>query len=355
MHYHPLRWDTPKMAIDHHNSASRVDTRDETSVPITLLVDDPCPIVHVFREHWVNVHHRPPVTRDGRTLEPYVPNAFLDRFCDVVERHGMAGKFSIVPAPAGKGDVVRGVAVEDGFSPQETREWLDTVKRRLGPRFDFCPEMITHDRAVNLTTGDLLDAGENEWSQTQGRDTLTPYVTRALDLLRRAGIDCTGVTSPWVFGRSVEGEYQAAIVAAQRAVYGRDVSWYFLHMLADRPETRPWVAVEDGPVRLVAIASTVDDVWWATIDSPRTDGAWIDEIADTVLTRDGQGGAIRRVLDAGGWPVMLTHWQSLFSNGLETGLRVLDEVGRRVSDVLHEQVVWSTCSELTQRTLAARR
>ena len=42
------------------------------------------------------------------------------------------------------------------------------------------------------------------------------------------------------------------------------------------------------------------------------------------LTPDGRGGKIREVLDAGGWPVILTHWQSLFSNGLETGLAVLD-------------------------------
>ena len=36
------------------------------------------------------------------------------------------------------------------------------------------------------------------------------------------------------------------------------------------------------------------------------------------------------MLDAGGWPVLLTHWQSLYSNGLGTGLAVLEEVGRRV-------------------------
>ena len=62
---------------------------------------------------------------------------------------------------------------------------------------------------------------------------------------------------------------------------------------------------------------------------------------------------MRRVLDAGGWPVLLTHWQSLLSNGLETGLRALDEVGRRIHDSLGDRVLWSTCSELTALTLAA--
>ena len=83
--------------------------------PICILVDDSCPLVHVYRSHWIDVHKHAPFTDDSRPLVETVPNAFLDRFCDVVQRHGMAGKFSIVPAPAGQGDIVRGIA---GFDPQ---------------------------------------------------------------------------------------------------------------------------------------------------------------------------------------------------------------------------------------------
>ena len=39
------------------------------------------------------------------------------------------------------------------YDPAVTREWLDTVKRRLSDRFDFCPEMLTHNLAVNLRRG----------------------------------------------------------------------------------------------------------------------------------------------------------------------------------------------------------
>jgi hypothetical protein len=74
-------------------------------------------------------------------------------------------------------------------------------------------------------------------------------------------------------------------------------------------------------------------------------------VADQALTRDGREGAVRRVLDAGGWPVLVTHWQSLFSNGLETGLKALDEVGRRVGATLGGAVSWSSCSELVGLTL----
>jgi hypothetical protein len=318
-------------------------------VPIALLVDDACPLLHVYREHALHVHHRAPVAGDGRPLAERVPNAFLDRFCDIAAARRMAGKFSIVPSSSFEGDVARGFAGDRAG----TRAWLDTARRRLGGRFDFSPEMLTHDLAVDLGTGRPLEESEHAWSQHQDRHTLTPYLAHALRLLSRAGISCTGVTSPWSFGIQVEPEYQAAIVAAQREVNRRDVSWYFLHTRHDRPQTRPWVALARGPARLVAIASTVPDVWWQTIDSPRTDRDWIVEVADQALTADGAGGALRRVLDAGGWPVLLTHWQSLFSNGLETGLRALDEVGRRVEAVLGDAVVWSSCSDLVARTLAA--
>jgi hypothetical protein len=315
--------------------------------PICLLVDDPAPLIHVYRCHWEDVHHKPPLTEDGRPLLDTIPNDFLDRFCDIMERWGIKGKFSIVPAPAGRGDILRGI---EGHDPALTRAWLETAKRRLGPICDFCPEGITHNLAVNLESGGYYEESENAWSQHQTRETLTPYLIRELEMLKQAGIDATGVTSPWVFGIQVEPEYVAAIVAAQKAVYGRNFSWYFLHMLADKPATRPWVACSEGDTTLVAIASTVDDFFWQTINSPREDAAYVAEICDSMLSADGKTGQITGVLDAGGWPVLLTHWQSLFSNGLETGLAVLDELGRRVQTLLADRVEWMTCSQIARLT-----
>jgi len=175
-------------------------------IPITLLVDDSCPLIHIYRSHWADVHKKAPATNDGRPLLETIPNSFLERFCDVVQRHGMAGKLSIVPAPAGRGDVVRGI---EGFDERLTREWLHIAHTRLRGRFDFCPEGLTHNLAVDLNTGAMLDQGEAEWSESQNRATLTPYLTRGLELLKAAGIDATGITSPWIFGQKVEAEYIA--------------------------------------------------------------------------------------------------------------------------------------------------
>jgi hypothetical protein len=316
--------------------------------PITLLVDDPCPLVHVFREHWRDVHHKPLLTEDGRPLQETIPNSFLDRFCDVMERWSIRGKFSVVPAPAGKGDIVNGI---EGYDRALTSEWIETVQRRVTPFCDICPEGLTHNLALNLETGECLPEGESLWSQHQTRETLTPYLTRELELMKQAGFDCTGVTSPWVFGIKVEEEYIASIVAAQKAVYDRDFSWYFLHMIYDRPVSRPWVAYKEDSTLLISIPANIDDHFWQTIDSPRTDGEYISSVADRFVTEDGSQGDILTVLDAGGWPIILTHWQSLFSNGLETGLVVLEEVGRRVEQNLSDRVRWMTCSELARMTV----
>jgi len=317
-------------------------------VPIALLVDDSCPLIHVYRRHWEDVHQKAPLTDDGRPLLDIIPNSFLDRFCDVVQQHGMAGKFSIIPAPAGLGDVVRGI---EGFDPALTRAWLDTTQTRLGPRFDFCSEGLTHNLAVDLKTGAFLPIGELEWSHTQDRTTLTPYLIRQLELLHAAGIDVTGNTSCWTFGQKVEAEYIAAMVAAQKAVYQRDFSWYFLHIWHRFPASRPYIAYAGGGTTLVSINSTVDDFFWPTINSPRTDQAYIESIADQLLTADGQAGGIRDVLNAGGWPILMNHWQSFFSNGLETGLAVLDLLGERITTTLADEVAWMSCLEIAQRAV----
>ncbi len=132
------------------------------AVPIALLVDDSCPLVHVYRFHWEDVHKREPLTAYGARLLDDVPNDFLDAFADVAEQHGIRGKLSIVPAPAGRGDIVAGV----NGNPAATRAWLDTAARRLAGAFDFCPEGITHNLAVDLATGAFLPEGESAWSRT---------------------------------------------------------------------------------------------------------------------------------------------------------------------------------------------
>ena len=313
--------------------------------PISLIIDDAAPRVFVYRTHAAK-----PFTRSGEPLVPDVPNAFLDAFCDVTERYGICGKFSVVPCPGGEGDIGNGL---NGFPREDLDYWLDTVKKRLSARFAFCPEMLTHQRTVDLENGGFLDEYEQPWSHRQTRKTLTPYIAKALSLCREAGIDCTGVTSPWDFGVRVEDEYAAAISEAMEAVSGRREAWYFCRSLYRTPHARPWISLTTDTRRVVAIPGTIPDGFWQTMDTTDDSEAYISRIADIYITADGMNGAIPEALTMDSWPILTTHWQSQFANGRWTGLKALSEVARRVEANLSDRVEWTSFDTLMRLTLDA--
>ena len=313
-------------------------------IPISLNIDDPAPIVSVYYDH-IASH----TTFDGRPLAQTIPNSFLDRFCDIVERHGIRGKFSVIPQPGNRGDITKGLP---GYPDSLLTEWLETVRTRVVPRFSIGPEMLTHHMAVDLSTGEVLPLDEMEWAATQDRTGLTPYISYALTLLKQAGFDVCGVTSPWHFGIEVEEEYVAAISQAVWDTCGSEKAWYFLRSLRNKPNAKPWVALADGNRTVVSIPSTIYEHFWQTIDNPDDSEARLLAIANKFLTEDGAEGEILRVLDTGGWPILCCHWQSLFSNGTEAGLKILDIVAGRVNQHLSNRVQWMSFEEIMSLVVA---
>ncbi len=307
-------------------------------IPVSLIVDDPAPIISVYYEH---VARR--TTSDGRPIIPTFPNEFLDRFCDVVEKHGIKGKFSVIPMPGNKGDIVNGL---DGVGREELDEWLDTVKARVLPYFTVGPEMLTHHKAVDLATGEALPMNERDWASTQDRTTLIPYISKALAILRDAGFSPIGVTSPWDFGIEVEDEYEASISQAVYETSGSREAWFFLRQLRNVPKARPWVALSEEGRTLVAIPGTLKDCTWQTINCPDTSDEYVSRVADEILTEDGKEGEFVRMLSGGGYPIILSHWQSLMSNGLYTGLRILDEIASRINTHYSDRVEWMSFEEI---------
>ncbi|MBE6695524.1 MAG: hypothetical protein E7587_03635 [Ruminococcaceae bacterium] len=307
-------------------------------VPISIIIDDPAPCVSVY-----HAHHKTGFTKDGRPVLEYVPNSYLYEFCDIIERYGMKGKFSVVPMPGNRGDIVNGI---DGASREDLDEWMDVLKKRVCPRFSIGPEMLSHNMAVDLETGKATDIREDEWAATQDRKTLTPYISRAFSILREAGLETCGVTSPWRFAIEVEEEYVAAIMQAAYDTCGKKNSWYFLRGLRDTPNARPWVALEENGCTVVSIPATAHDRFWQTIDTTQTDDDYISRVSDALITADGKSGEIIRILETGGWPILITHWQSLVSNGLGTGMRALEEVGRRIETHLKDKVEWKSFEEI---------
>lgn len=306
--------------------------------PISWIIDDPAPVISVYYEH-----ANSPTTKDGRPLVATYPNSMLEKFCDIVEAYGICGKFSIVPMAGNKGDIVNGF---EGIEKSETDEWLETVKSRLVPSFSIGPEMLTHHKAVDLSTGAALPLNERDWASTQDRKTLVPYISKALSLLKETGIRSIGVTSPWDFGIEVEEEYEHSISAAVESVTESKKAWFFLRGLRDVPNALPWVAREEDGRILVSIPATTRDHIWQTIDTPRTDDDYVSLIADNLITADGKSGEVIRVLETGGYPILISHWQSLMSNGLGTGLRVMEEIASRIKTHLSDRVEWKSFEEI---------
>jgi hypothetical protein len=307
-------------------------------IPIGVIIDDPAPVISVYYEHASKRE-----TEDGRPLVPSYSNDLLYEFCDIVEKRGIKGKFSIVPMPGNKGDIVNGI---DGIDPGEAKEWMDTVKARVLKNFSPCPEMLTHHKAVDLKTGEDLPMNEESFSKTQTRETLTPYITKALSLHKEAGLNTIGVTSPWNFGKDVEDEYTAAISKAVYDVTGSKKAWYFLHVIMNKENVRPWIALEEDGRTLVHIPSTVRDYIWETINSTDTSDEYVSKVADKYITADGKDGALVRNLEKGCFPIFNTHWQSLMSNGLGTGLRVFDTIAERINTHLSDRVEWMSFEEI---------
>ena len=312
-------------------------------IPVSLIIDDPAPRVFVYYEHADSRF-----TADGRPLLSEVPNSFLKDFVSVTERYGIRGKFSVVPMPGGRGDIVNDV---DGFAKEEIDEWLSVVRERVQKSFSICPEMLTHAKTVDLENGGFLDVNENTWASTQTAQTLTPYIARALSLLKEAGLLATGVTSPWDFGIEVEDEYVRAISVAYGEVYGGKDCWYFLRDLRNRPNAKPWVALNQDGRRVVSVPATASDHFWQCMDTTDTSTAYISSVADEVITLDGRGGEMIRVMETGGWPILIAHWQSLFSNGQGTGLKALEEVARRNENNLSGRVKWMSAEEIMRLVL----
>ena len=217
---------------------------------------------------------------------------------------------------------------------------------------DITPEILTHARALDLETMTPLSMNERNWAEEQTAATMTPYIARALKILQRVGLSPTGVTSPWDFGIGVEEEYRVAIRQAMSGI-GVDQTWYFLHADRDSTELCSHVARRQDDSWLVGLWAQVDDFLWQTMESLRVDDANVQSIADAYLTADGRGGRLAQLHTAGTPMAMVTHWQSLFSNGRRTGLRILNEVCRPVQGSLGEQVQWTHCSELA-RIIAAQ-
>src|SRR5437588_11101858 len=67
-------------------------------VPATVLLDDPTPCRNPAWYEYPEAGH-----------VAAVPNSFTERFADLIDRTGAAGKFSVVPCPGAPGRIDEGM------------------------------------------------------------------------------------------------------------------------------------------------------------------------------------------------------------------------------------------------------
>ena len=307
-------------------------------IPISLLVDDGAPVNPMY-------FHDPPYPH-----QLLMPNALARDFADLCAQYGVRGKFSVLPMPCCLG------AIDEKLNRVPQRhltEFLKIVRERIAPRFDITPEILTHLAAYRLTGG-FQHLYEDEWVARATVEELTEYIALALEILRDVGLPANGVTSPWNTGKSNEAVYAQAIGAAQWRVHGRHRTWYFLHCLGDAEPRGPSLSCrnpETGQV-VMSVPATTSDPFWDTqrpmANTKREARAAAKAGVDRLLNQSGKDGRIPDIIGQNCPVTILTHWQSLYSDGTGAGLWGLEQLLARLQKRYGSELAWMTCSELAE-------
>ena len=277
--------------------------------PISLIIDDGSP---------VNLYYFHDLMREHELI---VPIEHVQRFASICEKHGVRGKFSVVPMPAGLG--------------------------RLDKGLSHCP--LEHVKKF-IKTERFLGMQEDLYFSTLSAEQIADYVSYAINILCNVDLVPDGVTSPWMTGIDNEQNYAEGIGMAFKRTLNRDRTFYFLHnqsmlnapkVMCSTPET--------GTV--VSIPRDFPDVFWPG-NNPGNDAdvkRKIKEGIDRIISEDGRGGQFRELLDAGRPIVFISHWQSLFSDGRAYGLDGFEVLMERISRYFGDNVEWLTFKEIAER------
>jgi len=318
--------------------------------PLSLIIDDSCPVINkayywIQQRHDWRMRHRPNSSPGGwevhydklASMPRTIPADFAAKWGEWCGEHGVKGKFSLIPFPAGVGRIDRGF---DDFPQRELTEWLRVAKEIIWPNFDITPEMLTHTHVVDLNTWRLTE----EWEQGAWVDPpvelLTDYIATAMQLLRNVGIPCEGVTSPGGFGSRKEEAYARSTLDAALRVNNNPRPFYFLRLThSELPDIPIWHVDKEAGVAIASIVSCAGDWFGATgydVSDP-----------DLFITEDLQGGRLPEVLEEERPCILVGHWPCFYVNE-QVGFGVLKEVKRRLDtyDPDGVKTLWMKNSEI---------
>ena len=307
--------------------------------PISLIIDDGAPVDPLFYE------------LPGYETPFLVPAKFTRRVADVFEKYDLRGKFTVIPMPSCLGRIDQSLK----RVPQDhLLEFLKLIRERVAPRFDITPEFLTHLSTYDLKTGNYRrHMYEDTWISQASPEEIIEYFSLAFQILRNVGIESTGITSPWVSGIDVEDKYARALADAQWNLFKRKLTWYFLYAASDTEKPYKckvtYKNAERGQV-VVSVPANAGDIFWSMeIPGQKERLKFINAGIDRLVSPDGKTGRIRQLIESGNPVVIVSHWQSLYTQGTELGLEGLSVLADRINKLFGSTLEWVTCSEMARR------
>lgn len=307
-------------------------------VPVSLIIDDGSPVDPLFYE------------LPGYETPYLVPHEFTRNVADTFDKFDLKGKFTLIPMPSVLGRIDQSLK----RVPQDhLQEFLKIIRERIMPRFDITPEFLTHLNAYDLKRKSYMHIYEDKWISQAPDEEIVEYFTLAFQILKNVGIESNGITSPWVSGIDVEKKYAKALGDAQWNMYKRKLTWYFLHAAEDSEKPLQMSVEyrnEERGQTVVSVPSNAGDIFW-TMDEPDVEKRkkMIRDGIERLVSSDGKSGRIRQLIDNGFPVVIVTHWQSLYTQGTGLGLEGLASLAERINKVFGSSIEWVPCSEMAAR------
>jgi hypothetical protein len=308
-------------------------------IPFSLIIDDGSPVDPLFYE------------LPGYETPFLVPAKFTRQVADTFDHFDLHGKFTIIPMPSCLGRIDQSLK---RVPPEHLQEFLKLMRERVATRFDITPEFLTHLSSYDLKTGNYRrHMYEDTWITQAPKEEIVEYFTLAFQILKNVGIESTGITSPWVSGIDVEDKYAQSLADAQWNIFKRKLTWYFLYAASD--SEKPYQCnvkyknTERGQV-VVSVPANAGDIFWSMdLPSVKDRPQFIKDGIDRLISPDGKKGRIHDLIDSGYPVVIVTHWQSLYTQGTGLGLEGLATLAERIQKVFGSSFEWVKCSEMARR------
>jgi len=320
-------------------------------VPVSLIIDDSTCLVNMahfgipqFAEVFPDQYKQ-----NWRKLPREIPDRFVREFGEWCLENGVKGKYSVVPYPACTGWLSRFIP---GWTKRELEESLDLIREVIVPNWDIHPEMVSHTRVIDIKTGKPYPFAtpeymENwEWSQTKSADELAAYQVYALTILKEAGLNCEGLTTPGGYGGRNQNNLAISTMEALRNVYGTEIPHYFRDLFTEKGKSvapkvlHPSDLDGTDPKCVVSILGCTGD-WF---------GGWdglVPGNVDNFITENLSSGRMVDVIESREPAIMVCHWPGIYFNGDKVGYNILKQVKKRL-DQKYDNLIWMKLSEIAR-------